>query len=161
MKRIWSAATKVVGSLFLYGGGTVSAGVLVGMGTTHASGFALTMLSILLVFFGLAPASLGSWLLYTSSKVERQMLRDRFFQLLRANQGKVSLLDFAAATQLEPAIARRQLDRWAKDCLATFEVSEAGDIYYVFGNEPCLLEPKDSLSALKQFTQGQQLLQGL
>lgn len=149
-----------MGSLFLYGGGTVSAGVLVGMGTTHASGFALTMLSILLVFFGLAPASLGSWLLYASSKVERQVLRDRFFQLLRTNQGKVSLLDFAAATQLEPASARRHLDRWAKECLAAFEVSEAGDIYYVFGSEPGSLKPGET-AALPRSIQRQQLLQSL
>lgn len=151
MKRLWSAATKIFGSLFLYGGGTVSAGVLVGITTTHASGFALTMSSILLVFFGLAPASLGSWLLYTSAKVERQVMRDRFFQLLQAHQGKVSLVDFAAATQLDPAVARRYLDRWAKECLADFEVSEGGDIYYVFANDPRCLEAKN-LRSLQQST---------
>jgi hypothetical protein len=159
MKRLLSATTKVFGSLFLYGGGTVSTGVLVGISTTHASGFALTMLSILLVFFGLAPASLGSWLLYTSAKVDRQVMRDRFFQLLQTRQGKISLVDFAAATQLDPIVARRYLDRWAKECLANFEVSEAGDIYYVFTNDPRCLKSKD-LRLLKEFTQHQQILPG-
>lgn len=139
MHRIWSVAGKVLGGLFLLEGGTVSTGILLGIESSHATGGILTLLWVLLVFFGLAPASLGGWLLHTSFKSERQALREQFFTLLKAKRGKLSLLDFAAATRLEPAIARRQLDSWAKEFSATFEVSESGDIYYVFATEPSSL----------------------
>ncbi|NJR49125.1 MAG: hypothetical protein HC780_05705 [Leptolyngbyaceae cyanobacterium CSU_1_3] len=155
MNRIWSVAGKVVGGLLLCGGGTVTIGLLLGIGLGHPPGWAMALLWLLLVFFGLAPASVGGLLLYAGSKASHHALRDRFFQLLQLNQGKVSLIDFATATRLEPAIARRHLDDWAKECSATFEVTDGGDVYYVFATQPSALPPDQRLSqfrlAVKEF----------
>lgn len=139
MNQVWSVAGKVLGGLFLCGGGAVAIGILFAIGLGHLSGWALAFLVPILVFFGLAPAAIGGGLLYASSKAYRHGIRDRFFQLLRSNQGRVSLLDFASATRLEPAIARRHLDGWARECSATFEVTDGGDIYYVFVSQPMVL----------------------
>lgn len=108
------------------------------------------MLSILMVFFGVAPASLGGWLLYASSRAERQAIREQFFQLLQANRGRLSLLDFAAATRLEPAIAREHLNTWAKEFSASFEVSDGGDIYYIFSTEPWSLPETRTFESFSQ-----------
>jgi len=154
MNRIWSKVSKVVGGLFLFGGGTVSTGFVVGIVVSQATGGILTFLVILMVLLGLAPASLGTWLLHASSRAERQVMREQFFQLLRANRGRLSLLDFAAVTHMEPAIARRQLDTWAKEFSASFEVSEGGDVYYIFATEPLALPESNGFSqSLRQWLQ--------
>ena len=139
VSQVWGKVGKVLGGLLLVSGGTVSLGILVGIVMIHPGSILLTFLLTLLVFFGLAPASLGGVMLYTSFKAEQHAIRDRFFQLLQVNQGRLSLLDFAAATRLEPAIARRYLDGWAKEFFATFEVSDDGDIDYIFTNRPIAL----------------------
>ena len=130
--QVWGKVGKVLGALLLGVGGAVSLGIVLGIVLVHPGSIGLTILLTLMVLLGLAPASLGGVLLYTSVLANRHAIRDRFFHLLQANQGRVSLLDFAAATRLEPAIARRYLDGWAKECLATFEVSADGDVDYVF-----------------------------
>ncbi|MDX2228758.1 MAG: hypothetical protein NW220_03925 [Leptolyngbyaceae cyanobacterium bins.349] len=139
VSQIWGKVGKVLGGLFLVSGGAVSLGIGVGLIVAQPGSILLTVLLTLLVFFGLAPAALGGLLLYTSVRADRHAIRDRFFQLLQANQGRLSLLDFAAATRLEPAIARRHLDGWAKEFCATFEVTVDGDIDYVFTNRPLTL----------------------
>ncbi|KAM3090367.1 hypothetical protein ACKFKG_29690 [Phormidesmis sp. 146-35] len=153
MNRIWSVAGKVVGGLLLCGGGAVSIGLLLGITLGNPPGWALALLWLLLVFFGLAPASIGGLLIYAGSKASRHAIRDRFFQLLQINQGRVSLLDFATATRLEPAIARRHLDDWAKECSATFEVTDGGDVYYIFSTEPLALPTDQNIfrQAVKEF----------
>jgi hypothetical protein len=150
MSRIWSKVSKVVGALFLYGGGTTSLALITAIVLSHATGGILAALALVLIFFGLAPASLGGWLLHAGSKLERQAMRERFFQLLHASQGKVSVLDFAANARLEPAIARQHLDDWAKEFSATFEVSDEGNIYYIFAKDPVLLPEMNNLGALGQ-----------
>ncbi len=139
LSQVWGKVGKVLGGLLLVSGGTVSVAISLSLSLLHPGSLFAPLLLILLVLFGLAPASLGGALLYTSVLANRHAIRDRFFQLLQANQGRVSLLDFAATTCLEPAIARRDLDGWAKECLATFEVTESGDIDYVFANRPMSL----------------------
>jgi hypothetical protein len=153
MNRMWSVAGKVVGGLMVCGGGTVSIGLLLGMGLGNPPGWALALMWLLLIFLGLTPASVGGLLLYAGSKASRHAIRDRFFQLLQINQGRVSLLDFATATRLEPAIARRHLDDWARECSATFEVTDGGDVYYVFSTEPIALPAGQNVfrQALKEF----------
>jgi hypothetical protein len=103
-----------------------------------------------LVFFGIAPAALGGWLFHLSSRLERQAIRERFFQMVQANRGRLSLLDFAAATRLEPAIARRHLNLWAKELDATFEVNDGGDIYYIFSTEPLSLPETGTAQVVRQ-----------
>lgn len=150
MNRFWSVASKVVGSVFLCGGGVVSIALSLTLLLLQPPTWALTLLSILLVFFGLVPSAIGGLLLYVSSKTNRHAIRDRFFQLLHLHQGRISLLDFSRATRLEPAIARRHLDLWAREFDAEFEVSDAGDIYYVFSTEPIPLPGEQPLQMFKQ-----------
>lgn len=149
VNQIWGKVGKVLGALLLASGGTISLGILLGMAVGQPGGILFTLLLVLLVFFGLAPASLGAVLLYTSFKADQHAIRDRFFQLLHANQGRLSVLDFATATRLEPAIARRYMDGWAKEFFATFEVSEDGDIDYIFTNRPIPL-PESSWQVVGQ-----------
>ena len=150
MSRIWSKVSKVVGALFLYGGGTTSIALLTAIMLSHATGGLLAALVIALISFGLAPASLGGWLLHASSKLERQAMRERFFQILHASHGRVSVLNFAANARLEPAIARQHLDDWAKEFSATFEVNDEGNIYYVFTTDPLVLPEMNHLGTLGQ-----------
>ncbi len=138
MNRFLSVAGKLVGSVFLCGGGTVTIGLLIGLAFVHSTGWAIALWT-LMVIFGLAPSAIGGFLLYGSVRAHRHALRERFFQLLQVSRGRVSLLDFANATRLEPAIARRHLDEWARVCHATFEVTDGGDVYYVFSADPIAL----------------------
>jgi hypothetical protein len=126
---------KVLGSLLLCGGGTFAIGISLGMVLGNPPGWAMILLSLLLVMFGLLPASLGGLLLYGGGQAKQHGIRGHFFHLLHRNRGRISLLDFAAETRLEPTIARRHLDGWAKEFLADFEVTEQGDIYYVFSTD--------------------------
>lgn len=139
MARLWSKLGTVIGGLFVFGGGLVSIGLLAGIVTSQATGGMLVLLSVLLVVFGLAPTALGGVLLYTGAWATRRVIRERFYHLLQLHRGRIALVDFAAATRLEPAIARRYLDGWAKECSACFEVSDSGDIYYVFATQPVSL----------------------
>jgi len=149
MNRIWSKVGRVLGALFLFEGGTVTFGLLVGILASHAAGAWLAFWWSLIVFFGLVPALLGGWMLYTSIQAEKRALREQFFQLLSLSQGRLSVMDFVSVTRLEPAIARRHLDGWAKEFDADFEVTERGDIYYLFNTEPLAL-PESNLQILTQ-----------
>jgi hypothetical protein len=150
MNRFWSVASKVAGSLFLCGGGVISIALSLSILAFQPPTWAFTILLILLVFFGLTPSAIGGLLLYASSKAHRHAIRDRFFQLLHLNQGRISLLDFSRATRLEPEIARRHLDLWAREYDANFEVSEAGEIYYVFSTEQLHLPASQPFEVIRQ-----------
>lgn len=149
LNQIWGKLGKLIGGLFLVGGGTVSLGLLLGIAIAHPGGILLTFLLTLFAFFGLTPLALGGLLMYSSLKAEHHAIRDRFFYLLQANQGRLSVLDFAVATRLEPAIARRHMDAWAKEFAAEFEVTETGEIYYLFTNAPIPL-PEHRFQAIGQ-----------
>ncbi|NDJ18250.1 hypothetical protein [Myxacorys almedinensis] len=150
MNRIWSVAGKVTGSLFLVSGGTVSIGIVLAMLLSHPPGWAIAILYTLLIFFGLAPSAIGGLLLYMSSIAKRRSIQDRFFRLLQLNQGRISLVEFASAARLEPAIARRHLDQWARECFADFEVTDTGDVYYIFSTEPLKLRSATGFEAFRQ-----------
>lgn len=135
MNRFWSVVAKVTGSLFVCSGGVISIGLLTTIVVTQATSWGLGVLLTLLVFFGLLPLGLGGLFLYVGSKAYRKAIRERFFRLLQLNRGRVSVRDFASATQLEPAIARQHLDLWAREFHADFEVSDGGEIFYVFETE--------------------------
>jgi hypothetical protein len=135
MHWLWSKLGKILGGLLLFGGGTVSAGLLVGIFASHAAGVGLAVMAMLLVFFGVSPLLLGGWLLQSGFRAEQRAIREHFFRLLHLNQGRLSVLDFSAATRLEPTIARRHLDEWAREFAAEFEVNDRGEIHYVFAKE--------------------------
>ncbi len=149
LSQIWGKLGKLIGGLFLVGGGTVSLGLLLGIAIGHPGGILLTFLLTLFAFFGLTPLALGGLLMYSSFKAEHHAIRDRFFYLLQTNRGRLSVLEFAAATRLEPAIARRHMDVWAREFAAEFEVTETGEIYYLFTNAPIPL-PEQRFQAIGQ-----------
>jgi hypothetical protein len=130
--NIWSKISRVLGGLLLLQGGIVTVGLTLTILVSQATGGWLIIQLILLVFFGISPTALGGWLLYNSSKAMQQVLRDRFFQMLQAQRGRLSVREFASAARLEPAIARHHLDTWAKELVADFEVTDNGEVYYVF-----------------------------
>lgn len=150
MNRLWSKVSKILGGLLLFSGGTFSLGLLLGITLSQATGVALAVLATLLVILGVAPGLLGGWLLYSGLKAEQRALREQFFQLLVLNKGRLSLLDYVSATRLEPAIARRHLDGWAKEFLAEFEVNERGEIFYIFTAESMPLPQTTNLQLLTQ-----------
>lgn len=59
-------------------------------------------------------------------------LRDLFFDLLQENQGEISVLKFAMASNLSGEAARDYLNDRAQEFGADFNVSDRGDITYVF-----------------------------
>jgi hypothetical protein len=132
ISQVWGKVGKLLGGLLVVSGGTVSLGLLVGILLGQVSGVLLTVLLVLLAVLGVLPIALGSFLIYTSFRADAHAIRDRFFSQLRLSQGKLSVMGFASVARLEPAIARRHLDGWAKEFHANFEVAEDGEIFYVF-----------------------------
>ncbi|NEP18883.1 MAG: hypothetical protein F6J97_18615 [Leptolyngbya sp. SIO4C1] len=67
-------------------------------------------------------------------------LNNHFYQLLRQQQGQISVLDFAMLTQLSGPEAKQYLDAQAKAFHASFEASPRGDVLYIF-NLGCVQPP--------------------
>lgn len=59
-------------------------------------------------------------------------LQSTFFRLIKANNGYITVLQFAMAGQLTATAARQYLNQKAKDFDATFDVSNEGAISYYF-----------------------------
>ncbi|MBA3924000.1 MAG: hypothetical protein H0X31_20805 [Nostocaceae cyanobacterium] len=55
-----------------------------------------------------------------------------FYQLLRFGEGKVTVLQFAIAAQVEPTPAKEFLDEKAKEFNASYKVSDEGAVSYYF-----------------------------
>jgi hypothetical protein len=140
LSRFGKAIGLIAGIPLALFGGSVTGLLLLVIGLAHLSAGWLVLVAFLLILFGLLPLSLGVAAIYASqyasAKIAREAIRDRFYQLLRRGDGRISLLGFSDATRLEPAIARQYLDGWARECDATFDVTDEGDIYYVFATPP-------------------------
>lgn len=85
---------------------------------------------------GAVSACFGTWLGIDAVLAGRQAKRDRiqsaFFNLLEANKGEITALQFARAANLSGEEAQKYLDTRAKEFNATFDVSPEGGIYYRF-----------------------------
>jgi hypothetical protein len=125
------AFSTIVGAVF-----TLQVGVITGL-------VLLLLTSPVLVGYGLLPLVLGNVMLQGSKKLKREAIRDRFLQLVRAKRGRFTAVDFARAAQLDLTIAQTYLDRWARECHADFDVTESGEIQYLF-LEPNLLTGGDA-----------------
>ncbi len=121
----------IVGAVF-----TLKAGIITGL-------VLLLLTSPVLVGYGLLPLVLGSVVLRGSHTLRREAIRDRFLQLVRAKRGRFTAVDFARSAQLEVTVAQTYLDRWARECHADFDVTESGEIQYLF-LEPNLLTGGDA-----------------
>lgn len=81
------------------------------------------------------PLLLGGWLWHQYQQVQgsqRHTLNGIFYQLLQTYNGRITVLDFAMATRLSAIAARHYLDDRAKEFFAHFEVTDQGDVIYVF-----------------------------
>lgn len=66
----------------------------------------------------------------------QKQLNDRldaiFYQMLRANSGKITVLQLAMEAKLTGKQAKQYLDQKSQEFNASFEPSEQGDISYLF-----------------------------
>ena len=70
--------------------------------------------------------------LFSDSKTEDTKNRQIFFELLRQNNGSITVIDFAMAADLSGTDAKKLLEQYAVEFDATFDVTEAGNILYLF-----------------------------
>jgi hypothetical protein len=125
------AFATIVGAVF-----TLKAGLITGL-------VLLLLTSPILVGYGLIPLVLGGAVLRGSHNLRREVIRDRFLQLVRAKRGRFTAVEFARSAQLDVSVAQTYLDRWARECHADFDVTESGEIQYLF-LEPNLLPGGDA-----------------
>jgi hypothetical protein len=152
MKRIGSKVGQFIGSLMTTGGSVIAltvfvstmgfsalVGLLFGLKWAMISAILLLLVSSpALLSWGIIPVVLGWVMLRGSKNLHREVIRDRFLQLVKAKRGRFTAVEFSRVAQLELSVARTYLDRWARECHADFDVTEAGEIQYLF-LEPNLL----------------------
>ena len=86
-----------------------------------------------LLVLGGAALGYGLWHRHTARQRQRQQsLNQVFYTLLQAQQGRISVLDFAMQAQLTGPEARQYLDTQARAFSARFEPTPQGDVLYVF-----------------------------
>lgn len=114
-----------------------------------AIGLIVTLLRQLLPFLQiLLPLCIAWWFWQRRQKVQTRQqsrLHDVFYRLLQAHHGRITLLDFAMTASISAIAARHYLDHRAKEFAARFEVTEQGDVVYVFSS----LQWERSSSTLK------------
>ncbi len=87
-------------------------------------------------FFGIA----GFWLWkqYCQKQKQKQQQEARinaqFYKMLKQQQGRISVLDFAMRTQLDGAAAQAYLNEQAQVFSAFFDTTPQGDLIYVFNS---------------------------
>jgi len=85
----------------------------------------------------LLPLAISWWLWQrhrTEQNRQQKRLRTVFYRLLREYNGQIMLLDFAMTAEMPAIVARRYLDSRAQEFAAHFEVTEQGDVVYVFSS---------------------------
>ena len=89
-----------------------------------------------LVFFGLPPTALGSWMIWSAlsrnQKAERDRLRATFFRILQSQNGYITVLKFSMETGLDGQAAKAYLDDCAREFNAAYNVTEEGSFSYYF-----------------------------
>jgi hypothetical protein len=94
------------------------------------------LLRLLLPVLVIAALGAGGYWLWRQQQQQQQQRQARldakFYQLLRQQQGHISVLDFAMYAQIHGAAAQTYLNAQAQAFLAHFETTVHGDIIYVF-----------------------------
>lgn len=105
-------------------------------GVLGVAGLGFALLRALLPLLQVSvPLLLGwwGWRRYCKQQQHQQEALDTvFYNLLQHHQGRITPLDFALTAKLPAIAARHYLDQKAKEFAAQFEVTESGDILYVF-----------------------------
>ncbi|WP_421658321.1 hypothetical protein [Leptothermofonsia sp. ETS-13] len=101
-----------------------------------AAGVIFTLLRMLMPLLRLLmPVLIGWWVWRRWHKVQqsqRDKLNEVFYELLQEHQGQITVLDFAMTAKVSAIAARNYLDTRAKEFAAHFEVTERGDVFYLF-----------------------------
>jgi large subunit ribosomal protein L7/L12 len=88
------------------------------------------------IALGVPLAAGGGYTLWKLRRRHEKLLRDRldstFYQMLKADNGRITVLQLAMEAQLSGEQAKQYLDQKAKEFNATFEPSDKGNISYVF-----------------------------
>lgn len=91
------------------------------------------------VILGVPAVAGGAWIVWGLRKKNEKLQKthDRqiettFLELVKANQGNISTIDFAIATKLSLDESKQYLDQKARQLNANFNVSEDGGISYQF-----------------------------
>jgi hypothetical protein len=123
-------------------------------GTIAAVFLSVTLARLLMLVLPILVPLVGGGWLWRRYQTQRQQHQDRldrvFYEGLRQHQGRMMVLDFAIATQLSAIEAQQYLDAKAREFAARYEVTQTGDIFYVF---PTLQLPmsefQDDVTALQ------------
>ena len=94
--------------------------------------FLLEIIKILLPWLMVGGLAAMGWWLWRRRQLEIRRQHQVFYSLIQAHQGRISILNFAIAANLGAREARQFLDDRAEDFLANFEVTEQGDMLYIF-----------------------------
>ena len=94
--------------------------------------FLLEIIKILLPWLMIGGLAATGWWLWRRRQLEIRRQQQIFYSLIQAHQGRISVLDFAIAANLDAREARQFLDHRAEEFLANFEVTEQGDMIYLF-----------------------------
>ncbi|HEY9735934.1 MAG TPA: hypothetical protein V6D06_06610 [Trichocoleus sp.] len=85
---------------------------------------------------GVISAGFGTWLsldaLVAGRKAKRDRIQSTFFDLLEANSGEITVLQFSRAANLSGEEAQAYLNTRAKEFGAAFDVGPEGGIFYRF-----------------------------
>jgi hypothetical protein len=103
--------------------------------TLWGLGLTCTLMRAVSPFLMVLPALLGAWVWHRRSLAQQSqqaLLQSVFYQLLQTGQGRITLLELAMAAQVSAVIARSFLDLKVQEFAAQFDVSEAGEIVYIF-----------------------------
>lgn len=95
--------------------------------------------SAALFILGFPPTALGGWLVWNlrnsrqqTAQKKRQRQEQRFLEILQKQQGQITILQLAAATEMPLDDAKAFLDQQATLLNADFDVSETGAVVYRF-----------------------------
>jgi hypothetical protein len=91
------------------------------------------------IILGVPAIAGGAWIVWGLRKKQEQLEKERysqiettFLELLQANNGNITAINFAIATKLSLEESKQYLDQKAIQLSANFNVSEDGGISYQF-----------------------------
>ena len=76
---------------------------------------------------------LGAFIMNMSNdRQAKRILDDAFYRLLQIQNGKISLIQLAAAAKVDAQVAQKYLERQAEIFSAILEIDAQGDTFYKF-----------------------------
>ncbi|XHX80472.1 MAG: hypothetical protein RBJ76_11245 [Stenomitos frigidus ULC029] len=141
MARLAKPGSVSVNNLVRYAAFLVGALCLVGL-------VAMSVHRLLPLLRVLVPGFVAWWFWQRHRRVEQRRQKywhTTFYRLLQEHHGRITLLDFAMTAEITAIAARSYLDSRAQEFAARFEVTEHGDVVYVFSSLQFARLPSASL----------------